>query len=33
MNERVTVFRGKIKIYKEASGGTTVRVYIPIEKA
>ena len=33
MKERVSVFRGKIKISKEASGGTTVRVYIPIGKA
>jgi signal transduction histidine kinase len=33
MNERASVFGGKLKISREASGGTTVRVYIPIGKA
>jgi PAS domain S-box-containing protein len=33
MNERVSVFRGKLKISNEANGGTTVRVYIPIGKS
>jgi signal transduction histidine kinase len=33
MNERVSVFRGKLTISREANGGTVVRVYIPIVRA
>jgi signal transduction histidine kinase len=32
MNERVSVFRGKLTISRAAEGGTAVRVYIPVGK-
>ena len=33
MNERVSVFRGKLTISRKANGGTVVRVYIPNVRA